>query len=259
MFARATLLAVIAVFCFTEIVYAHFGMIIPSSSTLMTNRKADSLKFTIAFAHPFAGEGMNMQKPHEFFVVRNGKKSSLLEALTPAKHLGADAFSAHFTIDRPGVYQFAIVPEPYFESAEQSYIIHYAKTIVGAFGSEHGWNHPLNLPVEIVPLSRPFGNYAGNTFTGLVLKNGKALANSIVEVEFYNNPPTHKEPNAYFETQTLLTDNNGIFTFGIPWAGWWGFAALTDADYKISRDGKDYDVELGGIIWVNFAKPQLVK
>ena len=27
--------------------------------------------------------------------------------------------------------------------------------------------------------------------------------------------------------------------------GWWGFAALNDADFKIKNDGQDKDVELG--------------
>ena len=30
-------------------------------------------------------------------------------------------------------------------------------------------DRPVGLPVEIVPLSRPFGLYAGNTFRGKVL------------------------------------------------------------------------------------------
>lgn len=254
MFSKFALLLV-SILGFASPALAHFGMIIPSEATLMTNQKADNLKLTVAFAHPFAGQGMDLPKPHEFFVVRNDRKLDLLENLKPVKLMGAEAFSASYVVDRPGVYQFAMIPRPYFESAEQSFIIHYTKTIIGAFGGEHGWNAPLNLPMEIVPLSRPFGNYAGNIFTGLVLRQGKPLANSIVEVEYYNNPKTHREPNAYFETQTLLTDDNGIFSFGIPWAGWWGFAALSDADYRIDRDGKEYDVELGGVIWVNFAKP----
>lgn len=54
-------------------------------------------------------------------------------------------------------------PKPYFEPAEDCYIIHYTKTVVSAFGLE-GWDRELGLKTEIVPLTRPFGLYAGNVF-----------------------------------------------------------------------------------------------
>ena len=35
-------------------------------------------------------------------------------------------------------------------------------------------------------------------------------------------------------------------------AGWWGFAALNAADFKLKHNGKEKDVELGAVIWVKF-------
>jgi len=32
--------------------------------------------------------------------------------------------------------------------------------------------------------------------------------------------------NPSLVTQTIFTDENGVFSFGIPKSGWWGFAAL---------------------------------
>ncbi len=34
--------------------------------------------------------------------------------------------------------------------------------------------------------------------------------------------------------------------------GWWGFAALTDADFTISHEGAEKAVEIGAVIWVKF-------
>lgn len=237
---------------FGQPAFAHFGMIIPSRSMILNNREA-GVTLDIAFAHPFSQAGMPMATPRSVFVASDGEKTDL--ALSPAKYLGEPAFTASYSVKKPGVYQFAVVPEPYYEPAEDSYIIHYAKTVIGAFGYEDGWDAPLGLPVEIVPLTRPFGNYAGNTFSGVVLKNGKPLAHADVEVEFLNPDSRRKAPNAYFETQLVKTDANGEFTFGIPWAGWWGFAALAEADDKIARDGEPKPVELGGILWLQFFDP----
>lgn len=230
---------------------AHFGLVIPSSSTVMDKTQAD-VKIDIAFAHPFEQEGLTMAKPREFFVVADGAKTSLTEKLTDAIYLGQAAYKAEYRIGKPGIYAFGVVPEPYFEKAEDCFIIHYAKTVIGAYGAEDGWQKPLGLPVEIIPLSRPFANYAGNCFSGLVLKNGIPLKNTIVEVEFLNAKGAHKAPNEYFVTQTVLTDGNGVFNFGIPWPGWWGFAALTESETKMDLDGEAKDVELGGVIWLEF-------
>lgn len=237
-----------------EAAYAHFGVLMPSRAMVMAKDEA-ALTLTAAFSHPFSRKGMKMEKPRDFFMIANGARTSLTERLKPATYMGAPAFSASYDVKRPGVYQFALVPEPYFEPAEDVFIIHYTKTVVGAFGAEDGWEKPLGLPMEIVPLSRPFGNYAGNVFSGIALKNGKPLAGAVVEVEFLNSPESRKAPNPYFETQTVLTDANGVFNFGIPWPGWWGFAALADGDDKIELDGKPKDVELGGVIWLQFAAP----
>jgi cobalt/nickel transport protein len=51
---------------------------------------------------------------------------------------------------------------------------------------------------------------------------------------------------------TTKADGNGVFTFAVPVSGWWGFAALNLADFKISHEGEAKDVELGAVIWVYF-------
>lgn len=246
---RAFALCVLCLFFATD-ACAHFGLVISSRSMVLTKPEA-ALRLDIAFAHPFAQEGMPMAKPKDVFVQSNGKKNAL--EVAASQYLGEAAWSADFKIPGPGVYQFAVVPEPYYEKAEDCLIVHYAKTIVGAFGYEDGWGEPLGLPVEIVPLLRPFGNYAGNVFAGVVLKDGKPLANAAVEVEFLNSGSQAKAANPYFETQLVTTDANGEFVFGIPWPGWWGFAALATADEKQEHAGKPTQVELGGILWLEFS------
>ena len=52
----------------------------------------------------------------------------------------------------------------------------------------------------------------------------------------------------------IIVDEDGIFVYTAPWAGWWGFAALTEADFKIRHEGADRDVELGAVFWTYFSK-----
>jgi cobalt/nickel transport protein len=53
-------------------------------------------------------------------------------------------------------------------------------------------------------------------------------------------------------TQTIKADQNGVFSYVAPQAGWWGFAALNTADYQLEAEGQKKDVELGAVIWVKF-------
>jgi cobalt/nickel transport protein len=58
-------------------------------------------------------------------------------------------------------------------------------------------------------------------------------------------------------TQTIKADKNGVFTYAAPKAGWWGFAALNEANYKIKHEGVDKSVEIGAVIWVKFQDWQM--
>ena len=56
-------------------------------------------------------------------------------------------------------------------------------------------------------------------------------------------------------TQGVKADANGVFTYAVPFAGWWGFAALNTADEKLDHDGTPKNVELGAVLWAEFVDP----
>ena len=167
-----------------------------------------------------------------------------------------DAWEGQYVFKRPGVGIFYVVPEPYFEPAEDKFIEHITKVVVPAFGEEEGWDEPVGLPAEIVPLTRPFGNYTGNVFTGKVLLDGKPAAGVRVEVEYDNKDKAYAAPNEYMTTQVVTTDVNGVFSYAVPFAGWWGFAALSEAPQTIDKDGAAKKVERGAVLWAKFVDPK---
>ncbi|MBW1764877.1 MAG: DUF4198 domain-containing protein [Deltaproteobacteria bacterium] len=230
---------------------AHFGMVIPSDSMVMPEDNR-TISIAISFSHPFEGIGMKLSRPGRFMVMVNGKTQELITGLRQSKVMGEQAWQLDYKINRPGVYTFFMEPEPYWEPAEDCYIIHYTKTAVGAFGSEEGWDDPLGIKTEIVPLTRPFGLYTGNLFQGVVMLNGGPVPYAEVEVEYYNKDGKAEAPTDYMITQVLKSDSNGVFSYTVPKAGWWGFAALNMSDEKIKHKGENKDVELGAVIWVEF-------
>lgn len=230
---------------------AHFGMIIPSDAMVMQG-DAKTINLSLSFSHPFEMAGMDMPPPKAVTVMENGKSKDLLAALKPIEVMGRKAFSLSYAIKRPGVYVFLMEPTPYWEPAENCFILHYTKTVVTAFGVDDGWDAEAGLKTEIIPLSKPYGLYAGNLFQGIVKLDGKPVPFSEVEVEYYNKDKKASAPTDYMITQSIKADQNGVFSYAAPKAGWWGFAALNTADYQIEKDGVKKDVELGAVIWVEF-------
>jgi len=71
-----------------------------------------------------------------------------------------------------------------------------------------------------------------------------------VEVEWVNDGSV-EAPNDAFVTQVITADANGTFSYAMPKAGWWGFAALVEAEAPmLSPEGDEVPVEQGGLIWV---------
>jgi cobalt/nickel transport protein len=245
---RAVCLTMIFLACLAGEALAHFGMIIPSENILTPKKK--TVKLDLSFSHPFERIGMELTKPKEFFMVAGEKKTDLLPTLKPAKVMDHEGWTTEVSIKRPGVYSFVMEPTPYWEPAEDLHIIHYTKTIIAAFGDDQGWDEPVGIATEIVPLTRPFGNYAGNSFTGKVLLKGKPVPGAEVEVELYNQDKKLSAPSDYHVTQVVKADENGVFIFACPKAGWWGFSALNEADYTLKDpEGKEKGVELGAVLW----------
>ncbi|WP_022668356.1 DUF4198 domain-containing protein [Desulfospira joergensenii] len=232
-------------------VQAHYGMVIPSDSMVMQD-DARTVHVTASFSHPFEMIGMELVKPKIFSVLANGKNQDLLGSLKQTKVMGHTAWETDYKIKRPGVYMFYMEPKPYWEPAEDCFIIHYTKTVVTSFGDDEGWDGELGLKTEIVPLSKPFGLYDGNVFQGIVKMNGKPVPYAEVEIEYYNADHKYEAPTDYMVTQTIKADGNGVFTYAAPKSGWWGFAALNEADFKLKQDGEEKGVELGAVIWIKF-------
>lgn len=256
--------SVIIVFFFilagTSIAFAHFGVILPSDD-IVTPKDSKTIQLDIKFMHPMEGSYMEMAKPKKFGVLIRGSEVKNLTPKIQAKKTKSPEQQKEFTywslsysIKKPGDYVFFVEPQPYWEPAEDKFIVHYTKVCVNAMGMETGWDAKINLPIEIIPLTRPYGIWTGNVFRGQVLLNGKPAPFIEVEVEYLNpskGPNKVHPPADPFITQVIKTDANGVFTYAMPKAGWWGFAALADAPWKLKYNGQEKNVEIGGVFWVH--------
>lgn len=234
---------------------AHFLEIIPKTE-IISPKSGMSLPLSLKFNHPAAG-GPLMDLEMESFAVQilepdqEPVTEDLLTMLTEQKIDGKRVYDSVYKIKKPGNYLFYGKQAPYWEEEEGIFIQHHAKVIVDAFDAMDGWQHEVGQTAEIVPLTRPYGIWAGQVFTGLVKHYGKPAAFTEIEVEFYSGGK-QDYPSEAFLSQVVTTDGNGVFTVGLPKEGWWGFAALLEAnETKKSPAGKEAAIEHGAVLWVH--------
>ncbi|MFP3871227.1 MAG: DUF4198 domain-containing protein [Syntrophobacteria bacterium] len=247
--------------------YAHFQMIYSPESV----PKSRMINLKLVFTHPFeAGHTMDIGKdengkihsPVAFGVMHKAKKKDLLDKLesitfTSLTNTGR-AYEADVRLRGMGDHVFYFVPAPYYEGSEDIYIQHCTKVIFNVAGAPTDWDRPVGypLPVEIVPLDKPYALWVGNVFRGIVTCKGSAVPYAEIEVEYLNHDIKAnafvkeagvEAPHDALITQTIRADANGVFTFGIPEAGWWGFAAL-GAGGDLTHNGKELSQD--AVIWV---------
>lgn len=232
-------------------VMAHFQAILPAPD-MVTADGSRTVELSFVFTHPMEqGPVMNMDEPTRVGVLVMGQHQDLKEALQVKPVDGVNTYTATYKVKAPGDHIFYIEPAPYWEPAEEKMIIHYTKVVVNAFGEEEGWDAMVGFPVEIEPLVRPYGLWTGNIFRGIVKKGGQPVPFAEIEVEYYNEGNAVSIPADAFVTQVIKADVNGVFSYAMPKAGWWGFAALIDGDEQMQNpEGNMVDVELGALIWI---------
>ncbi|WP_028585678.1 DUF4198 domain-containing protein [Desulfogranum mediterraneum] len=233
---------------------AHFGAVIPSDD-IITKGDPAQLSLRLSFLHPQEGQAMELARPEQIGMLHRGVRTDLGSAFQANKEQGFTSWQGSVTISRPGDYTFFMVPTPYWEPSEDVFIIHSTKVCVNAFGLEQGWDQPVGLETEIIPLSRPYGLWTNNLFTGQVLLKGKPVPFAEVEVEYLNASappaPPITPPSSPFITQVVKADGKGVFSYAMVKAGWWGFAALSEDDRLLEHDGVKKKVELGAVYWVH--------
>jgi len=230
---------------------AHFLELIPDRDVL-NDANQQPLSFALRFTHPMSqGPVMNIAPPKVLTVSTESGETDLLASLSLKPMAGVTEYRFAYQVTEPADLIFYVEPAPYWEPSESKTIIHYTKVIVDGYSVFNGWDKLVGAPIEIEPLTRPYSLLVGNMFQGIVRKQGKAVPFATVEVEWRNDGSVTESRTSYV-TQVIKTDINGTFSYVMPRAGWWGFAALIDADYQLpSPNAVPSAVELGGLIWIN--------
>ena len=255
---------------------AHFQLLYTDEAAL---NEAQATEMALVFSHPFHnGYPMDMGEPQEFYVIQDrgedipNRTTDLKEYLQEVTWTNSDGESAKaYTASLPrsvtrslGDYNFILVPEPYLEESEDIYIQQYTRTMINVGGVPGVWDAPLEeLPVQIVPLDKPYANWVGGVFRGVVMANGEPVPHAEIEIEYINHDPMIDEakfdpqgkieaPQDSFGTMSIRANALGEVTIGLPKEGWWGICAL-DLDDGETYKGKELSVD--AVLWVRAYAP----
>jgi cobalt/nickel transport protein len=247
---------------------AHFQLLYTPEAAL---NESAAIELALVFSHPFDnGFTMSMGKPEAFYVVAQRgdaepRMTDLVPYLEPIEWSGVDSKAAAYLARPPrsitrslGEYTFVLKPAPYYEENEDKYIQQITKTVVNVGGLPGAWDEPLGLPVEIVPLDKPYANWVGGVFRAVVLADGNPVPHAEVEIEFLNHEPQIAErrfdpqgkvaaPQDSFKTLSIRADAAGQIIIGLPKAGWWGICAL-NLDDGAQHEGKE--LSLDAVLWI---------
>lgn len=261
--------ALVAIAAVVQPARAHFQLLYTAESALGAGQATDML---MLFTHPaHGGPHMAMAEPEAFYVVsQRGEdaesvKTSLDRYLTPIGWHSEQGDTAAYEVRLPrsvmrslGDYVFVLEPGPYYEAGEDKYIQQFTKTLLNIGGVPGNWAEPVGLPAEILPLDKPYANWVGGVFRGVVLANGDPVPNARLEVEFINHAPDLEQrrlaagpevelPQASFGTMSIRANARGEFSIGLPRAGWWGICAL-EVGPVTEHEGKALSQD--AVIWI---------
>jgi cobalt/nickel transport protein len=167
---RAALLSVIMTLFFITPALAHFQMLYTPESAL---EKGGEMTLKLVFSHPFgAGHTMDMSPVEEFYVLQqrgeksDAKKVDLKEYLKEIswesltnKGKAYEAVLPAQVVRSMGDNVFVLVPNPYYEAADEEYIQQYTKMILNVGGVPGNWLNQSVFPPKSFPWINltPFG------------------------------------------------------------------------------------------------------
>ncbi|PIE06639.1 MAG: nickel transporter [Rhodobacterales bacterium] len=254
---KTLLLAAAAAIALPATASAHF-LLQYTGDTQIANPGDVPMK--LIFWHPFEnGHVMDMGMPQEFFMIHNGEKTDLSGRLVETTFKGAEneaiAYDATVPVKRSGDYVVVTVPAPYYEESEDIYIQQITKSFLNRNEMPTDWDTPVGLPTEIIPLSKPYNIIAGSNFAGRVVANGEPVAGAEIEIEYVASEPDMKTGSTTAPSVgtmpggavVAISDKDGYFSFAVPRAGHWGFAALGSGPVT-EYEGKELSQD--AVIWI---------
>jgi cobalt/nickel transport protein len=230
---------------------AHFPILIHDAELGATN---GVVTVTYAVGHPFELEMEPADRPGQVMLLGpRGQRTNLTASLQPINFRGQEKMTAWQVRFEPasGDSLIALDTPPTVDEGQKSLYREYVKVCVHR-NTQDGWTRRSGQPLEIVPLTRPYGLLPGMVFSGRLLRGEQPVADTEVYFERLNEqvPAAGRLPAEPLVTFAVRTDRDGQFVLSLPDAGWWVIGAYADDLGTMKHAGKDYRHEGFAGLWL---------
>ncbi len=238
-------------------VEAHIVSLIPDRPAVRLHDRAAG---TISFGHPFEHEIRDMAPPESLKVhAPGGSVIDLVPRLETEKVAGPEGKEAAryrfgFEPGERGDFLIALAARPRFVADEGVFLRDFVKVVVHVQG-ERGWDRAIGDPLEVVPLTRPYGLRPGAVFQARALLDGKPIEGEVCEIERYNAERPRSMPEDEFITRTVRTGPGGLIAATLDEPGWWSITVASRQRSARTAEGKEAPRTLRATFWVYVGEP----
>jgi len=239
---------------------AHFHTFWPDNENGY-GKRGKEITWQYFWGHPYEYIIFDAERPVFYVIKPDGKKDEveLSEVQMKDEDTGEmrRAYEVRYTPGTLGDSWLCLEAPLYFLEEEELFWRDYVKQYIHIL-AEKGWDKPVGMEVEIVPVTRPYGMEEGFVFKGQALFKGEPLAGAVVEIEKFNgfyvkgdNLPTDQYgyENVPMITRVTRTDANGYVVYTLDEPGWW-MVSVSVEDGEAEHQGKKFPVEKRGGIWI---------
>jgi len=254
----------VALFSVMGVAGAHFHTFWPDNENGYA-RRGQLVSWDYFWGHPYEMVIFDANKPN-FYVARpDGKRDSVeLRQVQMKDEVTGKMRAAYKVRYKPmalGDSYLCLEAPLYMVEEAEIFWKDYVKQCIHVM-AEEGWDEPVGMEIEMIPVTRPYGMEEGFVFKGQVLLKGEPLAGARVEIEKFNgfhvkteNLPTDQygNENVSMITRVSKTDLNGYVVYTLDEPGWW-MVSVSSQDGEINHEGRKFPLVNRGGLWIYVEK-----
>ena len=259
MYSKKTLcgIGLAVVFLAAWSVSAHYHVTVPGEYSKWSARKGETVNYDFIWGHGFEHIWFDIEKPASFVAYSpDGSKTDLVPSLKDhkVKSISGSEHSAYkFTYkpEKRGDHILSLKAGLQWDEEDGVWLQDYVKAVLHV-QAETEWGKIVGSPLEVVPMSRPYGIVPAGALKFKILQNGKPVTGLRVERELYleNTPKESELPSEPFIAYSSVSDDNGTVVFSFPKPGWHGVTAIAHEGKVMEKDGHKGPIVERATLWV---------
>jgi cobalt/nickel transport protein len=230
---------------------AHFPMLIHDTPLGATN---GPVTVTFAIGHPFELDFEPARRPDQLLWIDASGRQTNVTGQLKATLFRNDTNAAGWQIvlhPSTGDHVLALDSAPTVNERQKTLYREFVKVWIHR-ARQGAWHQRTGQPLEIVPLTRPYGIRPGMVFGGQLLRGNQPVADTEIYAERLNEHPPEAGalPPEPLITFAVRTDSEGRFFFSPPDPGWWVVGAYVDDLGPVLHQDQRFTLEGFAGAWI---------